>query len=201
MCGGEWRTPILRVLLRVLLLLWDHEAVVASPAPHLVHLLVDDLGWSDVACWEDHHCKKQTFTPHIDELARKRGRILSRFYTFPCCSPSRAALFTGRYSHRVTENNAGYVHEGFRLLPEVLREHGGYKTHLVGKWHLGGDQDHYWHLTPVARGFETFYGMLGGAGDHYLHHNMKSKVDRAHLKAQLPLQNHTPHRRKTQETR
>ncbi len=135
----------------------------AAPAlgaarPNVVIFLADDLGWADVGF----HGQEQIQTPSIDRLARE-GLELGRFYVTPICSPTRAALMTGRdpirfgvvYAVILPWSNLG-IHPDEHFMPESFRA-AGYQTAIVGKWHLGHAQQTY---HPNQRGFEHFYGHL-----------------------------------------
>jgi len=142
------------------------QATVASPKPNIIFILADDLGAFDVS-WRGGEIK----TPNLDKLAMAGAR-LEQFYAQPVCSPTRAALMTGRYPMRyglqvgVIRPNAQYgLPLGERMLPEALRE-AGYTTAMVGKWHLGSFDTNYW---PNARGFDFWYGHLFGALDYFKH--------------------------------
>ena len=133
-------------------------------APNIVLILADDLGYADVGFQglEDFE------TPAIDSLAASGIRFPNGYVSHPYCSPSRAGLLTGRYQHRF-----GHVHnpkfregEGLplteTLLPEVLFG-AGYVSGIVGKWHLGDAQQFH----PMQRGFDEFFGHLGGGHDYF----------------------------------
>ena len=134
--------------------------------PHVLILLADDLGWRDVG-----YHGAPIETPQIDRLARE-GVELDRFYVQPVCTPTRAALLTGRAPVRA---GLGYgvvrpwdyfgLPPGETLLSEVFAG-AGYQTAVVGKWHLGHSHRRY---TPNQRGFEHFYGHLLGAIDYWSH--------------------------------
>jgi arylsulfatase A-like enzyme len=141
-------------------------ASAAAPKPNVVFLLADDLGSGDVG-WRGSEIR----TPHLDKLARA-GATLEQFYVQPLCSPTRAALLTGRYPMRlglqvgVVRPWAKYgmpLEE--RTLPQALRE-AGYETAIVGKWHLGSFDPAYF---PTRRGFDHQYGHLFGAIDYFTH--------------------------------
>ena len=130
----------------------------APDRPNVVILLADDLGWADVGF----HGSQQIATPSIDRLARE-GTELRRFYTTPICSPTRAALMTGRdpirlgvaYAVILPWSNAG-IHPDEHFMPQSFLA-AGYQTAIVGKWHLGHSQQTF---HPNQRGFEHFYGHL-----------------------------------------
>lgn len=148
-------------------------SALASPArarevarPHILYILVDDLGHADVGF---HGSDVQT--PNLDKLAATGAR-LTQFYTQPLCTPTRAALMTGRYPLRyglqtgVIPSGASYGLDPEEvLLPQILKE-AGYSTALVGKWHLGHADQKFW---PRQRGFDYFYGPLVGEIDHFKH--------------------------------
>ncbi len=142
------------------------EDAARAPRPNIVYLLADDLGWGDVG-WH----KSELKTPHLDRLAASGAR-LEQFYVQPVCSPTRAALMTGRYPMRhglqvgVVRPWAQYglpLEE--RTLPAALHS-AGYETAIVGKWHLGHFQPAY---LPTRRGFDHQYGHYNGALDYFTH--------------------------------
>jgi arylsulfatase A-like enzyme len=135
--------------------------------PNILFILADDLGYADVGFTGG----KEIKTPNLDSLAA-RGARLEQLYAQPVCSPTRAALLTGRYPMRhglqvgVVRPWAQYglpLEE--RTLPQALKE-AGYVTALVGKWHLGHFQRAY---LPTARGFDHQYGHYNGAIDYVTH--------------------------------
>ena len=146
---------IKRLVSTILLLVGVHAH--ASERPNVIIMLADDLGWADVG-----YRGGDIDTPSLDRLASE-GVELGRFYTTPICSPTRAALMTGRnpirlgiaYAVIMPWSNNG-VHPDERFLPEAFLD-AGYQTAMVGKWHLGHAQQTY---HPNERGFEHFYGHL-----------------------------------------
>ncbi|XP_035687988.1 arylsulfatase B-like [Branchiostoma floridae] len=142
--------------------------------PNVVFLLADDFGWNDIG-----YHSSTIRTPHLDRLANI-GVKLENYYVQPICSPSRSQLMTGRYQirygmqHSVLRNDRPH---GLPLdevtLPQILREY-GYSTHIVGKWHLGFFKKEY---LPLHRGFDTFYGFLGGGGDYWTHKVPNEKAE------------------------
>ena len=129
-------------------------------------LLADDLGWADVG-----YHGGEIETPSIDRLARE-GVRLEHFYSAPICSPTRAALMTGRdplklgiaYDQIHPWYNAGLAPKSLTIAELFRRD--GYRTGLVGKWHLGHT---YAHQTPNAQGFDHFWGHLHTNTDFFEH--------------------------------
>jgi arylsulfatase A-like enzyme len=142
------------------------RAQAPAPRPNIVYILSDDQGWADVG-----YRGSDARTPNIDALA-KGGVRLDQFYAQPMCTPSRAALMTGRYPHRyglqtIVIPSAGTygLPTDERTLPQVLKQ-AGYATAIVGKWHLGHADRKYW---PLQRGFDRQYGPLLGEIDYFSH--------------------------------
>jgi arylsulfatase A-like enzyme len=137
-------------------------ASIAAERPNILVIVADDLGYADVGF---QGCKDIP-TPHLDKLAAQSIRCTNGYVSHPFCSPTRAGLLTGRYQHRFGhENNPAWLPEstvaGLPLsqttLPQLLKK-SGYTTGAVGKWHLGAHPQFH----PMKRGFEEYYGMLGG---------------------------------------
>lgn len=141
-------------------------ALHAQPRPNIVYIVADDLGWKDVG-----FRGSDIRTPNIDALARG-GVRLEGFYAQPFCTPTRAALMTGRYPFRYGLQTAvipsahtyGLALDEW-LLPQALKD-AGYDTAIVGKWHLGHADRRYW---PRQRGFDHQYGPLIGEIDYFTH--------------------------------
>lgn len=132
-------------------------ASLAGRRPNIILILTDDQGYGDFSC----HGNPILKTPHLDRLHAEGRRFLD-FMVSPTCSPTRAALLTGRHEFKSGVTHTIYERE--RLAPsattlaEVLRS-AGYHTGLFGKWHLGDERD-YW---PDRRGFAEFF-IHGGGG-------------------------------------
>ncbi|TDG13875.1 arylsulfatase [Seongchinamella unica] len=131
--------------------------VQAEERPNVIVIVADDLGWNDVG-----YHGGDIDTPSLDLLARE-GMQLDRFYTTPICSPTRAALMTGRDPMRlgvaygvIMPWDTNGVHPDEHFMPQSFQA-AGYQTAMVGKWHLGHAQQTY---HPNERGFEHFYGHL-----------------------------------------
>uniref|UniRef100_A0A161M804 Arylsulfatase b n=1 Tax=Triatoma infestans TaxID=30076 RepID=A0A161M804_TRIIF len=152
-----------------------HDAVNGlSDRPNIVFIVADDLGWNDVGF----HGSPQISTANIDALAYS-GIILNNYYVTPLCTPSRSAIMTGKHPiHTGMQHSVLYGAEprGLplteKLLPEYLREL-GYKTHAVGKWHLGFYKKEY---TPTFRGFDNHFGFWTGHQDYNDHTAMESDM-------------------------
>lgn len=135
--------------------------------PNIVFIMADDLGYADLSCTGSHHIS----TPAIDSIAQN-GMFFSQGYAnSSICSPTRTALLTGRYQYRFRVGleepqvftNFG-VPIGLPTLGSVFRDL-GYRTKLVGKWHLGSPPEH----GPLQHGYDEFLGIVPGAGDYFRH--------------------------------
>jgi arylsulfatase A-like enzyme len=136
----------------------------STPArPNVLLIMLDDLGYADLGC----QGSTEIITPHIDALARSGVRFTAGYVPSSVCGPSRASMLTGVPSAQfgvAGNSDAEYgVPHAFPLIPELLRQ-AGYATHAVGKWHLG---QHSADQTPMARGFDSFLGLLGGSSSFF----------------------------------
>jgi arylsulfatase A-like enzyme len=155
-------------LLAVLALAWMVvPSWAAEGKPHILHIVADDLGWKDVGFNGCTDIK----TPNLDALA-KAGAKFAQFYVQPMCTPTRAALMTGRYPFRyglqtaVIPSVSDYgLDTNEWLMPQCLKE-AGYRTTIIGKWHLGHADKRYW---PKQRGFDYQYGAMIGELDYFTH--------------------------------
>ncbi|MBL8211128.1 MAG: sulfatase-like hydrolase/transferase [Bryobacterales bacterium] len=132
--------------------------------PNLIVILADDMGYGDIGCYGS----PDVPTPHIDALAKNGTRFTDGYVSCAVCSPSRAALLTGRYQHRFGhEFNSGPSEReaqvnfglpiGEKILPQYLAP-AGYRSAVIGKWHLGIRAGYH----PQERGFDEFFGFLVG---------------------------------------
>ncbi|MBI5773337.1 MAG: sulfatase-like hydrolase/transferase [Verrucomicrobia bacterium] len=132
-------------------------AAAETKRPNLVIILADDMGYADIGA---HGCQDIP-TPNIDSLAKDGVRFTDAYANGSFCTPTRAALMSGRYQHRSgmedLSNVSGPLPKAVTTLPDRLRA-AGYTTGMAGKWHLG-DQAGF---TPVDRGFDEFFGFTGG---------------------------------------
>lgn len=144
-----------------------------SRRPDIVLVMMDDIGYGDLGSYGAPDAK----TPNIDRLARLGVRFTESYSNAADCTPTRAALISGRYQQRVgietvtgmnpapgrPPNTNGLRATG-ATLPALLKK-SGYATGLLGKWHLG----YLPEMSPNAHGFDEFFGFLGGLVDYYTH--------------------------------
>ena len=170
MCGKMYIILMISTLCIISCHVYTADKV--SEKPHIVMIVADDLGWNDVSF----HGSTQIPTPNIDSLALN-GIILNNYYVTPICSPSRSAIMTGKYpihtgmqTSTVFAPNAWGLSPTETILPQYLK-HQGYKTHAVGKWHLGMFSPQY---LPQNRGFDSFYGYYLGKSDYWDHSDLET---------------------------
>lgn len=142
----------------------SHSKKFSRSKPHIVLVVADDLGYNDVP-WHNPTIQ----APTLGSLA-KSGVVLENNYVQTKCSPSRAALMTGRYPFHIGRQHESLppmmptgVSTKYTLLPERLKQ-AGYRNHAVGKWHLGYCNLEY---TPTRRGFDSFFGFYSHGEDYY----------------------------------
>lgn len=159
---------VARLAIWILLL---SAAPAAARPPSFVIFLADDMGFSDLSSYGG-----ELATPAIDRIGQQGFRF-RQFYVTPRCSPTRAALLTGRQPHEAGMGHLADMptdHPGYQgqlradvpTLPERLRP-AGYRSYMVGKWHLDFRNDPASASAPIARGFDRFYGVMRGAEDYY----------------------------------
>jgi arylsulfatase A-like enzyme len=168
--------PIMKNLFEICLLLcWalyftPYAAAEVVERPNILLIFTDDHGYGDVSTYHESDVQ----TPVIDRLAAEGMLFTAMRANCTVCSPSRAALLTGRYADRVgvpgvirthAEESWGYFDPQVSTVADELRK-AGYHTAIVGKWHLGLQTPN----TPNERGFDFFHGFLGDMMDSYTNH-------------------------------
>nr|WP_315153156.1 sulfatase-like hydrolase/transferase [uncultured Flavobacterium sp.] len=144
--------------------MYAQKKITKESKPNVIVIIADDMGWNDVG-----YNGSEIKTPNIDNLA-KNGVQLTRFYVSPTCSPTRAALLTGRPASRmgilapISDKSELKLPDSIPTLPQLLKK-SGYETALLGKWHLGLQLN----SSPKAYGFDYSYGFLHGQIDQYTH--------------------------------
>ena len=159
---------------------WPQPPTAPPGSPNVLVMLVDDLGFSDLGCFGS-----EIETPNIDALAAG-GIRYTNFHVNPMCSPTRASLLTGLNSHMAGMGHVAHFDPGFPGYAMELRENAitmgdlfkanGWSSLMVGKWHLCKDSQlseagpkHSW---PLQKGFERFYGILGGFTNFHHPHRL-----------------------------
>ena len=166
------RTYIIATQLLIILSCLGAAQAAALPAspPNVIVILVDDLGYGDLSSYGASDLK----TPHIDRLINSGMRFDNFYANCPVCSPTRAALLSGKYPDRVgvpgvirtrAQDSWGFLDPKAVLLPKALWP-ASYHTAIVGKWHLGLTSP----STPNEMGFDHFHGFLGDMMDDYYNH-------------------------------
>jgi len=150
----------------------------SAQRPNVVLIMTDDVGYGDIGSYGAPDIR----TPNIDRLARDGVRLTDFYANGATCTPTRAGLITGRYQQRVTLEaplGSGGPSDAERGLPVTgtslpqLLKNSGYTTALVGKWHLGWKRE----FSPVAHGFDYFFGFKSGFTDYYRHTFIDGKPD------------------------
>lgn len=156
--------------------------LVAAPSdrPNVLVIMVDDLGYADLSSYGSTDLQ----TPNVDRLVSE-GMRFNKFYANGCvCSPTRAALLTGRFPDLVgmpgvtrlhADDSWGCLTPDAVMLPDLFRK-AGYTTTLIGKWHLGLEERN----RPNQRGFDEFHGFLLGMMDDYWEHSRQGMQQMRH---------------------
>lgn len=147
--------------------------------PNIIYIMTDDMGYGDLSSYG----RKDFQTPHIDKLASEGMKFTNAYSGGPLCTPTRASFLTGRYPARTTvgliEPLTGLPSDTtYGLTPAYpsvaeLLSVSGYETALVGKWHLGSQQQH----SPTKNGFGYFFGFRSGAVDYISYKNTNGAHD------------------------
>ena len=143
-----------------------------SARPNIIFIVADDLGYADLGCYGG----RAPVSPVIDQLAKDGIRFTQGYANSPVCSPTRFAMMTARYQYRlrgaaeepINSKSKGSATLGLPpehpSLPSLLRA-SGYRTALIGKWHLGYAP----HFGPIRSGYEEFFGPMSGGVDYFTH--------------------------------
>jgi len=142
---------------------------VSAERPNIIIIMADDLGYGDIGCYGSTKIR----TPNIDALARGGMKFMDYHSNCPVCSPTRAALLTGRYQQRCGIEGVIYAKGPTRQTGMALEEitfaevlkRCGYATGIFGKWHLGYNVE----FNPAKQGFDEFIGYVSGNVDYHSH--------------------------------
>lgn len=152
--------------------------------PNFIFIVADDLGYADLGCYGGRPAQFGRISPHIDALAADGVKFTQGYSNSPVCSPTRFALMTARYQYRlrgaaeepINSKSRGSTSLGLPpehpTLPSLLRDD-GYRTALIGKWHLGYPP----HFGPIKSGYEEFFGPMSGGVDYFTHCNSRGTHD------------------------
>jgi arylsulfatase A-like enzyme len=144
--------------------------------PNFVFIVADDLGFADLGCYGGRPAQFGAVSPVLDALAAGGLKFTQGYSNSPVCSPTRFALMTARYQYRlrgaaeepINSRSRGSATLGLPTehptLPSLLRD-AGYRTALMGKWHLGYPP----HFSPIRSGYEEFFGPMSGGVDYFTH--------------------------------
>jgi arylsulfatase A-like enzyme len=152
--------------------------------PNIIVIVADDLGFADLGCYGGRDAEFGPVSPVLDGLASKGLRLTQGYANSPVCSPTRFALMTGRYQYRlrgaaeepINSKSRGSTTLGLPpehpTLPSLLRA-SGYRTALIGKWHLGYPPS----FGPLRSGYEEFFGPMAGGVDYFTHCDSRGQHD------------------------
>lgn len=144
--------------------------------PNIIFIVADDLGFADLGCYGGRDAKFGPVSPVLDGLAANGLRLTEGYSNSPVCSPTRFAMMTARYQYRlrgaaeepINSRSKGSTTLGLPpehpSLPSLLKA-SGYRTALIGKWHLGYPPS----FSPIKSGYEEFYGPMAGGVDYFSH--------------------------------
>ena len=152
--------------------------------PNIVFIVADDLGFADLGCYGGREAEFGPVSPVLDGLAAAGLKFTQGYANSPVCSPTRFALMTGRYQYRlrgaaeepINSKSRGSATLGLPpehpTLPSLLRD-AGYRTALIGKWHLGYPP----HFSPLKSGYQRFFGPMSGGVDYFSHCDSRGTHD------------------------
>jgi arylsulfatase A-like enzyme len=155
-----------------------------TPRPNIVYIVADDLGYADLGCYGGRAAAFGPVSPVLDGLAAQGMKFTQGYANSPVCSPTRFALMTGRWQYRLRGAAEEPINSASRgssvlglppehpTLPSLLRD-AGYRTALIGKWHLGYPP----HFGPLKSGYETFFGPMSGGVDYFTHCDSRGTHD------------------------
>jgi arylsulfatase A-like enzyme len=156
----------------------------STPRPNIIFIVADDLGYADLGCYGGREAPFGKVSPELDKLAAGGLRFTEGYANSPVCSPTRFALMTARYQYRlrgaaeepISSRDAGNGALGLPpehpTLPSLLKA-SGYRTALMGKWHLGFQP----HFGPLRSGYEEYFGTMAGGADYFTHRNSSGTHD------------------------
>lgn len=148
----------------------------STSRPNIIYIVSDDLGYADLGCYGGRQADFGAVSPHIDALAAGGLKLTEGYANSPVCSPTRFALATMRYQYRlrgaleepINSRSKGSdtlgLPPGMPTLPSLLKD-AGYRTALIGKWHLGYPP----HFGPLRSGYDEFFGIMAGGVDYFTH--------------------------------
>jgi arylsulfatase A-like enzyme len=152
--------------------------------PNIIFIVADDLGYADLGCYGGREAGFGPVSPVLDGLAAQGIRFTQGYSNSPVCSPTRFALMTARWQYRLRGAAEEPINSGARgsatlglppehpTLPSLLRD-AGYRTALIGKWHLGYPP----HFGPLKSGYESFFGPMSGGVDYFTHCDSRGTHD------------------------
>ena len=152
--------------------------------PNIIYIVADDLGYADLGCYGGRDAGFGPVSPVLDAMAAKGLRFTQGYANSPVCSPTRFALMTARWQYRlrgaaeepINSKSRGSATLGLPpehpTLPSLLKA-AGYRTALIGKWHLGYPP----HFGPLASGYEEFFGPMSGGVDYFTHADSAGRHD------------------------
>ena len=152
--------------------------------PNILFIVADDLGFADLGCYGGREASFGSVSPVLDSLAANGLKLTQGYANSPVCSPTRFAMMTARYQYRlrgaaeepINSRSRGSTTLGLPpehpTLPSLLRA-GGYRTALIGKWHLGYPPS----FGPLRSGYEEFFGPMAGGVDYFTHCDSRGQHD------------------------
>lgn len=156
----------------------------ATRRPNFIFIVADDLGFADLGCYGGRQASFGPVSPVLDELAAKGIRFTQGYANSPVCSPTRFGMITGRYQYRlrgaaeepINSKSRGSTTLGMPpshpTIPSLLKD-AGYRTSLIGKWHLGSLPN----FGPLRSGYEEFFGPMSGGVDYFSHCDSTGRHD------------------------